>query len=255
MRRPSCLIIIALAAVSIGACRDDDSTRAVDAVREFVSALQRKDGAAACRRLAEAGVSELLLAAVRANVDAEGLDAPGAEHCAIIATRLANGVQDRMAHLRRSPVTGVTVEGDTAAVRTDTGAYEARELDGRWRVERLDPVIAVLTGGAPKRRPVHLTIVRPKLDEPALGAGLAGRTDDADVELSGSLEPGDASVRVVRALGAGVRSVESRDGRFRIRVALQRGTSRLLLKASAPGREPVELSVKLTRGPQRAANG
>lgn len=122
MRRARCLIIIVLAAVSIGACRDDDATRPVDAVREFVSALERTDGAAVCRRLAEAGVSELLLAAVRANVDA-------------------------------------------------------------------------------------------------------------------------------------VRSVESRDGRFRIRVAQQRDTSRLLLKASAPNREPVELSVKLTRGPQRGANG
>ena len=62
-------------------------------------------------------------------------------------------------------------------------------------------------------------------------------------------------MRVVRALGARVRSVESRDGRFRIRVALQRGANRLLLEASAPDREPIELSVKLTRGPRRAANG
>lgn len=125
--------------------------------------------------------------------------------------------------------------------------YEAKEVDGRWRVARLDPVVAVLTGRAPRRQPVHLTIVRPKLDEPALGAALAGRTDDAGVELSVSLEPGDASVRVVRALGARVRSVESRDGRFRIRVALQRGTNRLLLEASAAGREAIELSVRLTR--------
>ena len=64
---------------------------------------------------------------------------------------------------------------------------------------RLDPAIAVLTGGAPKCRPVHLTIVRPKLEEPALGAALAGRSDDADTEISGSLDPDDASVRVVRA--------------------------------------------------------
>ncbi|HEV2774441.1 MAG TPA: hypothetical protein VGV90_02510 [Solirubrobacteraceae bacterium] len=93
----------------------------------------------------------------------------------------------------------MAIEGDTAAVRTDAGAYEAREVDGRWRVARLDPAIAVLTGGAPKRRPVHLTIVRPKLEEPALGAALAGRSDDADTEISGSLDPDDASVRVVRA--------------------------------------------------------
>ncbi|MCA1572486.1 MAG: hypothetical protein LC798_19735 [Chloroflexi bacterium] len=62
-------------------------------------------------------------------------------------------------------------------------------------------------------------------------------------------------MRVVRALGARVRSVESRDGRLRIRAALQRGTSRLLLEASAPDREPIELSVKLTQGQRRAASG
>lgn len=201
MRRPRTLIIIASAPGSLGGCREDDRTRAVDAVHEFLSALERADGASACHRLAEAGVSEPLLAAVRANVDAEGLDAPGAEHCTIVAARLANGVQDRVAQLRVAPVTGVAVEGDTAAVRTGAGAYETREVDGHWRVARYP------------------------------------------------------SVRVVRALGARVRGVESRDGRFRIRVALQRGTNRLLLEASAPDREPIEPSVTLTRGPRRGANG
>jgi len=52
-----------------------------------------------------------------------------------------------------------------------------------------------------------------------------------------------------------VRSVESRDGRFRIRVTLQRGTNRLLLEASVPDREPIELAVNLTRGPRRGPNG
>jgi hypothetical protein len=172
-----------------------------------------------------------------------------------VAARLASGEQDRVAALRLAPVTGVAVEGDTAAVRTDAGAYEAREVDGRWRVARLDPVITVLSGGTPRLRPVHLTIVRPKLDQPALGPAVAGRTDDADVEISGSLEPRDASVRVVRASGARVRSVESRDGRFRIRVALQRGSNRLLLEASARDRETIELAVTLTRGRRRAAGG
>ena len=255
MRRARGLIIIATVALTIGGCRDDDSTRAVVAVHEFLSALERADGAAACHRLAEAGVSELLLGAVRANVDADGLDAPGAEQCGIIAARLANGVRDRVAQLRAAPVTSVSVEGDTATVRTDAGAYEAREVDGRWRLARLEPAIAVLTGSAPKRRPVHLTIIRPRLDAPALGAAVAGHADAADVEISGSLEPDDGSVRVIRAVGARVRSVEARDGRFRIGVALQRGTNRLLLAASAPARAPIELSVELTRGPRRAGSG
>jgi hypothetical protein len=255
MRRPRNLILIAMAAVAIGGCRADDTTRAADAVHGFLSALERADGAAACHRLAEAGVSELLLGAVRANVAAEGLGAPGAEHCAIIAARLASGVRDQVAQLRRSPVADVAVDGETATVRTDAGAYEAREVDGRWRVARLDPVLTVLAGGAPERRPVHLTIVRPRLDEPALGAALAGRTDEAQIEISGSVEPGDASVRVVRALGARLHSVVSRDGRFQIRVALRRGTNRLLLEASAPARETIELAVTLTRGPVPSAGG
>lgn len=96
--------------------------------------------------------------------------------------------RDRRAGLRTcaAPGTSVSVEGGTATVRTDAGAYEAREVDGRRRMARREPAIADLTGSAPKRRPVHLTIVRPRLDAPALGAALAGHADAADVEISGS---------------------------------------------------------------------
>lgn len=247
MRRPSGLLMIALAAASIGGCREAESKRAVAVVEGFVAALERGDGAAACDRLAEGGVSELLLAAVRARVDAAGLDAPDAERCAIIASRLADDAADRLARLRRSPVTGTLLEGERVVVRTEAGAYEAREVEGRWRVTRLEPVVTAVTG-SPQRRPVHLTIVRPKLEEPALGRSLAGRTDNAAIEISGSLEPADASLRVVRSSGARVRRVESRGGRFRIVAALQHGPNKLLLRADAPARDPFEVAVELRRG-------
>lgn len=248
MRRPRGLLMITLAVAAVGGCRATDSERAVVAVEEFVGALARGDGGSACDRLAEAGVSELLLAAVRARIDPSGLGAPGAKRCAIVAGRLANDAEGDLGDLRRSPVTGVLLEGDRAFVRTDAGAYEAREVDGRWAVTRFDPVVAVLTGESPKRPPVDLTVVRPKLEEPALGASLAGRTDDAMVEISGSLQPADASLRVVRSSRARVESVESRDGRFRIRAALQPGRNRLLLRAEARNHDPIELPIEVTRG-------
>lgn len=246
MKRPRAMLLAALAAVSMGGCRDEDSDRAIAAVEDFVGALEAGDGHSACNRLAEAGVSELLLAAVRARIDASGLDAPVARHCEIVARRLSRGAESRLAELRRSGVTGVVLEGDRASVRTDKGAYEAEEVDGRWRLTRFDPVVSALTRGSPGR-PVHLTVLRPKLEEPALGPSLSGRTEDATVEIEGSIEPPDASLKVVRAVGARVKSVHSRDGRFRIRVALQRGRNRLLIRADAPGRDPIEVSVELAR--------
>ncbi|HEV2061046.1 MAG TPA: hypothetical protein VGR11_16970 [Solirubrobacteraceae bacterium] len=249
MRRCSRVLLVVLAGVMIGGCRDQDSEHAVETVKEFVGALERGDGRAACDRLAEAGVSELLLAAVRARVDPSGLDAPDAERCAIVARRLGDEADGRLSRLRDSAVTSTTVEGDLAVVRTHEGAYEVREVDGRWRLARLDPVVEALTPGAPKRRPVHLTVVRPKLEEPALGAALAGRVDDTIVEISGTLEPPDASLRVDASSGARVQRVEARDARFRIRAALRPGPNRLLLEADAPNRDPTELSIELTRPP------
>lgn len=248
MRRPSSLLLIVLVAATIGGCREDDSDRAVSAVREFVGALERGDGRAACDRLAEAGVSELLLAAVRARIDPSGLDKPGAQRCAIVARRLADDATDLLSQLRRSPVTSTTIEGDLAVVRTHAGAYEAQEVDGRWRLARLDPVVAAVTPGAPARRPVHLTVVRPKLEQPALGAALAGPADDATVEVSGSLEPAGASLRAVGSSGARVERVEARDGRFRVSAVLQPGRNGLLLHADAPGRDPTDVSIELTLG-------
>lgn len=248
MRLPRALLIIVLAVPSIGGCQDDDSKRAIAAVGDFVGALAAGDEALACNRLAEAGVSELLLAAVRGRVDPSGLDAPGAKRCEIVAQRLSDGAESRLSELRRSPVTGVVLEGDRASVRTEEGAYEAEEVDGRWRLTRFDPVVAVLTPGSARRRPVHLTVVRPKLEEPSLGTSLSGRTEDATVDINGSIEPPDASLKVVRASGARVKSVQSRDARFRIRVALQRGRNRILMRADAPRRDPIELAVELSRG-------
>ena len=246
MKRPRAMLLAALAAVSMGGCRDDDSERAIGAVEDFVGELAAMDGTLACNRLSEAGVSELLLASVRVRIDASGLDATGAKRCEIVERRVSRGAEGRLAELRRSAVTGVVLEGDRASVRTEAGAYEVEEVDGHWRLTRFDPVVSALTRGSPSRL-VHLTVVRPKLEEPALGPSLSGRTEDATTEIKGSIEPPDASLKVVRASGARVKSVHTRDGRFRIRVALQRGRNRLLIRADAPGRDPIEVSVELAR--------
>ncbi|MFP5362913.1 MAG: hypothetical protein ACLGI5_09305 [Thermoleophilia bacterium] len=247
MRRPRAILLLALAAAAIGGCRDEDGDRARAAVEDLLAALERGDGAAACSGLSEAGVSELLLAALRVEVDAAGLDAADAPRCALVASRLADGAGRRLSRLRNAAVTDTVLEGDRAVVRTAAGAYEAREVEGRWRVARLDPVAAAVTTGLPRRPPVHMTVVHPKLEQPALGASLAGRTDEATIEISGSLDPDGASLRVLHASRARVRSAQAQDGRFRIRLSLQRGSNRLTLRAEAANREPTELSIDVTR--------
>ena len=246
MGRPRALLMSALAALSIGGCRNDDSERAIAGVEDFVGALETGNGALACNRLAESGVSELLLVAVRARIDASGLDAPGAKRCEIVARRVSRGAEGRLSELRRSAVTGAVLEGDRGSVRTEAGAYEVKEVNGRWRLARFDPVVAALARGSTSR-PVHLTVVRPKLEEPALGPSLSGRTENATAEIKGSIEPPDASLKVIRASGARVKSVHSRDARFRIRLALRRGRNRLLIRADAPRRDPIEVSIELER--------
>lgn len=248
MRRPRAILSIALVAVLIGACGNEDSERARASVEDLLAALERGDGGSACDSLSEAGISELLLAAVHAKVDPSGLEAAGARRCALIASRLANGAERRLTQLRESPVTATLLEGDRGVVLTEAGAYESREIEGRWHVTRLDPVLAAFTTGLPKQPPVHMTVIRPKLEQPALGASLAGRTDEATIEISGSLEPAGASLRVVRSADARVEDVEAQDGRFRIRVRLKPGSNRLLLRADARDREPIELSLELIRG-------
>ena len=247
MGRRSGLVALALAALLAGGCRESEGKRAVQAVRGFVGALERADGHAACERLAEAGVSELLLAALRTGVPASGLEAPRADRCAIVARRLVDDAAG-LGELRRSPVTRTLLEGDRATVETRAGAYEVEEeRDGRWRVARFEPVVRVLTSGWASERPVGLAVVRPRLREPALGPALAGRTDEASIEVSGTLEPDDARLGVTASPGTRLVRVEARDGRFRVKLELRRGRNDVLLIARAPGRAATELAVRLTR--------
>ena len=243
MRRSLAAGLAVLAAAGAG-CREQDGDAAVTAVHEMIAAIDRGDGHAACDRLAEAGVSELLLAAVRAGERVEGLEAPEADPCALVAERLsAEGAA--LVTLREAPVSAVRVEGDRATVETHAGAYEVVERDGRWLVSGLAPVARVLAGEPPPRRPVHLTVVEPKLSEPAVGPALAGRADDDVAELQGTLVPEDAELEV-RPLGeTRVESVEAGDGRFRVRLKLRPGRNDVVLAASAPGNEPVERRVRL----------
>jgi hypothetical protein len=238
---------LSLSALLAAGCGETDGERAVRAVREFVGALERADGRPACERLAEAGVSELLLAALRTGIPASGLESPGADRCAIVARRLAEGASG-LAELRRSPVTRTLVEGDRATVETRTGAYELEEgRDGHWRVARFEPVVRVLTGGSASERPVGLAVVRPRLREPALGPALAGRTDEESIELTGTLEPEGARLGVEPSPGTRAARVDASDGRFRVRLRLRPGRNEVVLVARAPGRATNELAVRLTR--------
>ena len=245
LRRLTLLAFLALAAMGSG-CQPSDSSRAVDTVRDFITALQRADGRAACEQLAEAGISELLLAGVRSEVRPSGLGEPAADRCAIVAESLA-GSAAGLGELRDSPVSRTLVEGDRATIETRAGAYEAEEVDGRWLLTRFDPVAEVLAGGSPPDHPVHLSVVRPRLREPALGATLAGRTDEESIELTGTLDPPDATLSIGEATGAEVERVEVRDGRFRVELGLSRGLNEVLLVAEAPSRSTTELAIDIER--------
>lgn len=246
MKRRNRLAALALSALVLAGCRESEGELARRTVDEFTAALVRGDGTAACDRLAEAGVSELLLAALQADLRTTGLDAPTVDRCAVIARDLAEDAPE-LSRLRRAHITRTLLEGDVATVDTDAGAYELEEVRGRWRLTRFEPVAAVLAGRAAPVKPVFLTIVRPELPEPALGKALAGRTRDETVELTGTFAPADAGVTIDAAPGTRVRSSEVRDGRLRVEIELRRGHNEILLVASAPGRADTELAVRLTR--------
>ena len=243
MRRRAAALATLLAVAGAG-CGEADGERAVEAVHRFVAALERGDGQMACDRLTDRGMAELLLAAVHTRTRTDGLDAPAANCCSLLAARLA-ARSGRLAGLRRSRVGAVRIEGDRATVETRAGAYELEERDGRWRLSRFAPVARVLAGEPAASEPVHLAVVRPKLREPALGATLAGRADDDVAELSGTLEPANAGLEE-QSLGATrVTRVEARDGRFRVRLELARGHNVVVLTAHAPGRRRTALAVRL----------
>lgn len=235
-----------LTALVLAGCGESEGGQVRRTVDEFTAALARGDGAAACERLAEAGVSELLLAAVRADVPATGLEEPTVDRCAVIAERLAEDATG-LPELRKVPTTRTLLEGDVATVETDAGSYELEEVGGRWRLTRFEPVAAVLAGEAAPVRPVGLTIARPELSEPALGPALAGRTRKETVELTATVEPEVARVRVEPSPGTRVRNLDVRDGRVRAELDLQRGRNEVLLTASAPGHTDTELAVRMTR--------
>ena len=235
-----------LSALLLTGCGESEGDRVRRTVDEFTGALARGDGAAACELLAEAGVSELMLAAVRADVAATGLEDPTVDRCAVMAERLAAEATGLVA-LRQVPVTRTLLEGDVATVETDAGPYELEEVEGHWRLARFEPVAAVLAGDAAPVRPVGLTIARPELSEPALGPALAGRTRKETVELTATLEPEDARIRLEPSPGTRVRRREVRDGRLRAELELRLGRNEVLLTASAPGRTDTELAVRITR--------
>lgn len=246
MKRRSRLATLALAVLALAGCRESDAELARRTVDEFTAALVRGEGTAACDRLAEAGVSELLLVALQADLRETRLGATTVDRCAVIARELAEDAPE-LSRIRDARVSRTLLEGDVATVETDAGAYELEEVHGRWRVTRFEPVAAVLAGLPAPVRPVSLTIARPELSEPALGKALAGHTRDETVELTGTFTPADARVTIEHAPGTRVHSAEVGDGRLRVELRLRRGHNQIRLLASAPGRADTELAVRLTR--------
>lgn len=247
MRRSAALLASAVGlATAAAGCRERDTEEATAAVRGFVAALERGDGRAACERLAEPGVADLFVTAIRAETSGDGLEAPDADRCALVAERLAANASAPLAELRSAPVTAVRLEGDRATVETRAGSYELEERDGRWLVSGLEPVTRVLADGTVPREPVHLTLVRPRNREPAPGPAVAVRADDDVAEISGTLVPGDATLEARPSGATRVTKLEHGDGRFRVELALQRGVNEVVLSATAPGRERIERLVRLT---------
>lgn len=247
MRRSAAALAITASLALAGCGAPTDGERAGEAVRSVLQALQARDGAAACDHLTQRGISELLAAAVRAGTSAPGLGDPRTDACAVVADATSRTATAGLSTLATAPVTRIVLEGDSAAIETHAGAYEAKEIDGRWRVERLGPVVDVLAGDPPPSRPAHLTIVRPKLSEPAVGRVLAGRTTDSTVELTGRMAPAEAQLDVDTTKGTTAEVVEARDGRFAVKLALRPGGNHVLLTLTAPGRQRSELAVRILR--------
>lgn len=244
MRRRSVAVLMTVALLAAAGCGEQrDGERAAETVDALVRALEEGRGPEACRRLSERGVSELLLAAVR---DGTRVDpSPREEPCAAVAERLAERATG-LRELREAPVTRILVDGDRATVETERGAYEVEELEGRWRVSRLEPLAQALSGERPPERPVHLRVVRPKLEEPALGPAVAGRLDDTSTELGGTIAPDDARLRVETSPGVTAERVEAGDGRFRVKLRLRPGEHEVVLVGEAPGHETTTRVVRLT---------
>ena len=246
MRRPSRLPALVLLVLALVGCRESEGERARRTVESFIAALVRGDGSAACAHLGEAGVSELLLTALQADLDPIGLDAATVDRCALITRELAAEAPE-LSRLRDVGVNRTLLEGDLATVETDAGAYELEESQGEWRLTSFAPVAAILSGRPAPLRPVSLAIARPELSEPALGPSVAGSTRDASLELTGTVAPANARVEVQSTSGTRVRSVDVRDGRFRLELELRRGSNEVVLAASAPGHADTALAVRLTR--------
>ncbi len=244
MRRRGGLAAV-LAAVGLMSCAPAGGEEATSAVRELLAALDRGDGDAACERLSEAGVAELLLIAVEQRVETRGLrpERPGV--CARVAARLGAGAD--LAALRRAPILRTLVEGDQATVQTAAGAYEAEEVAGRWTIARMAPVAQALRRGDLGASPVLLAIAQPRFTAPALGETLAHRTTEATIEVTGTIHPPQARLRAQPLQGATVEEAVAADGRLRVRLRLRPGPNDVLLHAAAPGREATTLGLRVVR--------
>ena len=102
MRRRSALLCAVALAGMLAGCRPSQSERATAAVHGFLDAVARGDGAAACDRLGEGGLSEVLLLALEEGVPVEADAARAPDTCARIVERLPG--KEQAAAVRRAPV-------------------------------------------------------------------------------------------------------------------------------------------------------
>lgn len=247
-RRPE-LRVLAAAALALGAagCAPSEPQRATDAVHDLLEALARDDGAAACERLTHTGTSELLLTALEHDVRVPADIAERRAPCATIAARIP-GVAGAARRLRGARVTRVIEHGEAATVHTTAGTFEAHERDGRWRVARFDALATALRRGGPQAADrVSLTVTHPAFDRPALGSTRALETTRGSVEIIGTLEPPGARIAARRLTGGRIEHASAADGRFRLVVDLRHGSNVLRVRATAPGRDPATVVLRLRR--------
>jgi hypothetical protein len=244
--RSAAAVVLAACALAAAGCTERDAAGAETAVRDFLAAVERGDGERACRRLTEAGVAELLLAA-RQGRSAAPPSEPGPRPACAHVVEGVPAERRRLGALRRAPVERSIVEGDRATVETAAGSYELEEVRGSWRVSRFAPAARVLRGDDRRERPVLLRTVRPAFTDPALGESAATETDDEELEIHGAVEPPDARVGARLLRGGTLERITAGDGRWRLRLRPARGDNAVALTARAPGRSDATLVLRVRR--------
>lgn len=122
MRALALLVAGGFALAGCGGSADEDAVR--EALTEYVEAVERGDGKAACARMTEP-LQEVLLNA-----------SPHASDCPEAIAQVDRGADDR----GDLSIDGITVDGDTARASVAVGGgagtrHALRRVDGDWRID------------------------------------------------------------------------------------------------------------------------